>query len=142
MEPYFSSISVKDGKVILAIKEEIWKSGDVFCKFIKYSKEEETKLHISTYTDQVCETVPMGWYGKLERVSLVIDVKKMLLDRLKFFFMPETEFSVADSLSFLRLQGGLSSGELQRVLNISKNTFSRLQKYQKQLAAMPRCSSN
>jgi len=116
---------MKDGKVVLQVKDEIWQSGDACCKFQKYAKEQEVKFQISNYTSQVWDTEPMGWYGKLKGTYLQIDVKTMLLYRLTCFFTPEIEFSISDSLSFLILQGGLSSEELQNTLKIPKNTFTR-----------------
>lgn len=122
MAPYSDGVALKDGKVIIQLKQAIWQTHEFYSEYVRFVKEQKAKFQIDTYTEQVYDTI--GNHGKLKDISLEINVKKMVLDRLRFFFKPETEISISDAILFL-LSQGLSDAELQRDLDIAKSTFHR-----------------
>jgi hypothetical protein len=124
MEPYSQGVCVKDGKVVIKLKDSVWQTPDSFVLFVRFTNAAKAKFQIGIYTDQVCESVPKKPFAWVTAINLQVDVKTMLLDRLRCFFSPESEFSVADSINFL-LNHGLSDIELQSRLNIPKTTFFR-----------------
>ncbi|MGA3112330.1 MAG: hypothetical protein ABSE15_09935, partial [Candidatus Bathyarchaeia archaeon] len=55
---------------------------------------------------------------------VVIRVKEMTLERLRFFFKPDEDFPVPNAISYLLTQG-MSDSTLQSVFGIPPRTYGR-----------------
>jgi hypothetical protein len=60
----------------------------------------------------------------LHGMQIEINVRELLMDRLSFFFRPDNDFSIGDSINFL-LSCGLSDLDLMNSLNIPRTTYRR-----------------
>ncbi|MGD0203865.1 MAG: hypothetical protein ABSC20_08190 [Candidatus Bathyarchaeia archaeon] len=127
-------VSIKDGIVRINIKHEVAESAANYNQFIKDFKAAKQKYHaLSSYTDTVVHVKPVpieettvkfmpNYY--MQGVHIEILLKDLVLDKLGYFFNPDSELSIPDSIQILR-NCGMSDMVIMRSLGSPRTTFNR-----------------
>jgi hypothetical protein len=134
-------VSVKDGIARINIKSSVVESNANYHKFIKDFEAAKEKHHLSCYADTVLhadpmplEEIPEGNRYKedgslrpnyrMQGVEIDISLKDLVLDKLGYFFNPDSELSIPDSIQILR-NCGLSDTVIMRSLGVPRTTYNR-----------------
>jgi hypothetical protein len=140
-------VSVKDGIARINIKSSVVESNANYHKFIKVFEAAKEKYHaLSSYTETVvhadlmpieeipedCRLLPDGSARpnyRLHGIHIEISLKNLVLDKLGYFFNPDSELGVSDSIEMLR-KCGMSDLVIMNTLNIPRTSFRRYAKNQ------------
>lgn len=140
-------VSVKDGVARINIKSSVVESNANYHKFMKDFEAAKLKYHaLSSYTDTVvhgdpmpleeipedCRRLPDGSARpnyRLYGIHIEISLKDLVLDKLGYFFNPDSELGVSDSIEMLR-KCGMSDLVIMNTLNIPRTSFRRYAKNQ------------
>jgi hypothetical protein len=134
-------ISVKDGIARINMKSSVVESIPNYNKFIKDFEAAKEKYHLSCYADTVLhadpmtlEEIPEGTRYKedgslrpnyrMNGIRIEISLKDLVLDKLGYFFNPDSELSIPDSIQILR-NCGLSDTVIMRSLGVPRTTYNR-----------------
>lgn len=135
-------VSVKDGIARINIKTEVCESNANYQKFIKDFEAAKKKYHaISSYTETVVhadlmtiEEIPEEYRRlpdgsarpnyRMNGVHIEISLKDLVLDKLGYFFNPDSEMGIADSIDLLR-NCGMSDAVIMHTLNIPRTSYGR-----------------
>jgi len=134
-------VSVKDGIARINIKTEVVESNANYHKFIKDFEAAKEKYHLSCYADTVlhadpmpiaeipedCRRLPDGSSRpnyRMQGVDIEVFLKDLVLDELEYFFNPDSEFGIADSIELLR-KCGMSDAVIMHTLNIPRTSYGR-----------------
>jgi hypothetical protein len=135
------SVSIKDGTARINVKSSVVESVANYNKFIKDFEAARVKNRLSCYADTVLHTDPMAFdeipeekrYRKdgllqpnyrMQGLHIEIFLKDLVLDKLVYFFNPDSEMGIADSINLLR-NCGLTDAVIMRTLNIPRTSYSR-----------------
>jgi hypothetical protein len=128
--------SVKDGKGRINLRISVISSPANYNKFILDFEDAKKKWHVlSSYTSLVfhgelmpIEEVPEEFRNKNNcrawGLHIEISLKDLLLDKLSYFFHPESELSVSESIELLR-KCGMSNLVIMSTLGIPKTSYRR-----------------
>ena len=135
-------VSVKDGIARINIKSEVVESNANYHIFMKDFEAAKEKYHaLSSYTETVvhadlmpieeipedCRRLPDGSARpnyRLHGIHIEISLKDLVLDKLGYFFNPDSELSIPDSIQILR-NCGMSDTVIMHSLNIPRTTYNR-----------------
>lgn len=135
-------VSVKNGIARINIKTEVVESVANYNKFIGDFKAAKEKYHaLASYTDTVvhadpmpiseipedCRLTPDGSARpnyRMHGIHIEISLKDLVLDKLGYFFNPDSELSIPDSIQILR-KCGMSDLVIMHSLNIPRTTYNR-----------------
>jgi hypothetical protein len=134
-------VSVKDGIALINIKSSVVESVANYNKFIKDFEAAKEKYHLSYYADTVMHADPMPIpeipeeYRRLpdgstrpnyrmQGVHIEVFLKDLVLDKLGYFFNPDSEMGIADSIELLR-KCGMSDAVIMHTLNIPRTSYGR-----------------
>jgi len=134
-------VSIKDGTARINLKTEVVKNVHNYHRFIKDFEVAKGKYHLVCYADTVLHVsniVLSEIPEELRRlpdgpalpnyvihgVHIEVFLKELVLDKLGYFFNPDSELSIPDSIQILR-NSGLSDLVIMRSLNIPRTTYNR-----------------
>lgn len=134
-------VSIKDGIARINIKSSVVESNANYHKFIKDFEATKEKYHLSCYAETVvhadlmpleeipkdCRRLPDGSARpnyRMQGVHIEISLKTLVLDKLGYFFNPEGEMGIADSIELLR-NCGMSDAVIMHTLNIPRTSYGR-----------------
>jgi hypothetical protein len=135
-------VSVKDGTARINIKSSVVESNANYHKFIKDFEAAKEKYHaLSSYTETVVhadlmpiEEIPEEYRRlpdgsarpnyRMNGVHIEISLKDLVLDKLSYFFNPDSEMGIADSIELLR-NCGMSDAVIMHTLNIPRTSYGR-----------------
>jgi hypothetical protein len=134
-------VSVKDGVARINVKSSVVESVPSYHRFIKDFEAAKEKHHLVCYADTVLHADPMPIAEipeeyrllpdgsarpnyRMHGVHIEISLKSLVLDKLGYFFNPESELSVADSIQILR-NCGMADTVIMHSLNIPRTTYNR-----------------
>ena len=129
-------LSVKDGKARINLKIDVVTSPANYNRFIIDFEAAKQKWRVlSSYTCLVFHADPMPTEEIPEQyrerinyrsggIHIEISLKELLLDKLTYFFNPESDLGVSDSIDILR-KCGMSDLVIMNTLNIPRTTYRR-----------------
>jgi hypothetical protein len=134
-------VSVKNGIARISIKHEVVESVANFNKFNKDFQAAKEKYHLSCYADPVfhvnpmplaeipedCRLLPDGSTRpnyRLFGAHIEVSLKTLVIDKLGYFFNPDSEMGIADSIELLR-KCGMSDAVIMHTLNIPRTSYGR-----------------
>ena len=134
------TVSLQNGKVCIKLIRDVGTSTENYNKFRKDYEAAKKKWALSDYTSVVFHvtTMPIAeipeQYRKqpnyrAEGIHIEIDVKSWILERLSYFFEPENDMSINDSIELLR-KCGMTDLAIMNTLNIPRTSFRRYAKPQ------------